>query len=192
MCSHFTGPGMDGLDTRQSCTNGVAQLNGAGYHAFNDVGTTAYMAMGPGYAQDDAIWALFGHSNAGFMTTYNSVSGQTVLSVVSGMGSPCSSPNACLNNYTFAQLHRIRLMLWGGCYTANSWNGYRLPQVAVNKGVDASIGWSGEVYWPHMDLWTQSFFWYSGNPPTLLAAVSLGFSLAAAFPICCGDLPHTV
>jgi hypothetical protein len=168
-CSWFTGSGMDGLDTRQSCLNAATVLTSAGYHSFqNTGGPSAATVMSGGYAQSDAIWALFGHSNAGFMTTYNSSTGQTVLSVRAGIGSSCTGNNACLDQFTTTQLGRIKLMIFGGCYTANAYNGldasYKLPyQVSHYRGVDAAVGWTAETSWPHMDRWIQAFFQSTGT-----------------------------
>lgn len=175
-CSWFTGAGWDGLDTRQACTNGKNELAAAGYTAFaNNNGSSANQVMGPGWAQDDAIWALFGHANAGFMTTYNATVGRTDLAAQPGISGNCTGSNACLTNYTTTQLHAIKVMIFGGCYTANSPNGtsaYILPYQAVHyRGVDAAVGWSHTVSWPHMDQWTKSFFHFTGSngvPPTLL------------------------
>ena len=157
VCTHYSGSG--GLDTRQSCTNAVTRLNTGGYFGFNDVGVSAYTAMGSGYAQDDAIWAMFGHGGPGQITTEISGGAWTYLNAVSGLGMPCTSPHTCLyDNYSWSQLHKIRLMIFGGCHTAETRNGYNLPSTAVGKGVDAAVGWTGEIYWPHMDTWTDGYF----------------------------------
>ena len=141
----------------------VLQLTAAGYHSFNDYNTTPYAAMGSGYAQDDAVWAMFGHGNAGYITTPTGV-----LRSNPNIDSPpasCSSPNACLSSYTLSQIHGIRMMMFGSCYSAVSRNGYLLPYVAVHdKGVDSSVGWSNEIYFPGpMSQWASSFFWDTGN-----------------------------
>jgi hypothetical protein len=169
-CSFFDGSaGLGAMDTTPACRNGQAQLNAAGYNAYaNTGGPSASTVMGPGWAQSDAIWAIFGHANAGFITTYNSYTGRTDLAVAPGVSGNCAGYNACLSSYTSAQLHSIKLMIFAGCETALPGGGLGnngiLPRVAVfSKGVDAAVGWSGVITWPLMNRWTQAFFQYTGQ-----------------------------
>ena len=171
ICSHF--PGTGGLDTRTSCTNASNQITSAGYHGFNDVGVTAATAMGTGYALDDAIWAMFGHANTGFIQAYSSGGATTEVTADGSIWNwGCSGGNACLSGMTVAQLGRIKLMVFGGCYTANAAGSWILPKVAVQKGVRTAIGFTNEIYWPEMDTWANWFFYYAGvgNNGTLAAA----------------------
>jgi hypothetical protein len=161
-----------GLDTQKSCTNAYNRTKAAGYAAFHDANVTAWNAMGTSYAQSDAIWGMFGHAfDYQALTTWDTTHGTTVLrydSNTGGSGQRCTSPDACLHTgYTSAQLHYIRLMIFGGCHTACPWgtctNGHssagpNLPQDAWNKGVDSAMGWDDFISWPGMDLWTDSFF----------------------------------
>jgi hypothetical protein len=179
MCYHWDGA--NGLDTRQSCTNAKARSAAAGYHAFAQANVTAEDSMGINFAQSDAIWAMFGHAcDEKCITTYDTTYGTTVLRYDANSGGtnlPCGqndNRDACFHNYTSTQLHRIRLMIFGGCHTACPWgtcqNGHtaagpNLPKDAVTgKGIDSAIGWDDFISWPHMDTWTDSFFKYGTTP----------------------------
>jgi hypothetical protein len=118
--------------------------------------------MGPSYAQSDAVWAMFGHANSGYITTPAGV-----LRADQNIDNPpapnaCGSPNACLSTSS-SNISRMRMMMFAGCYTALSRRGYILPSVAVHtKGVDSSVGWSSEIYRNELTQWTISFFNHSG------------------------------
>lgn len=169
-CSLFDGSaGLGAMDTTPACSYAQGQLTLAGYKAFaNNGGPSAATVMGPDYAQSDAIWAIFGHANPGFITTYNSATGRTDLAAAPGISGNCAGNSACLSSYTSAQLHSIKLMIFAGCETALPGGGLGnngiLPRVAVfSKLVDAAVGWSGDITWPHMNRWTWAFFQYNGT-----------------------------
>ena len=108
----------DALDTRGAGDAAVSALSSIGYNAFDNNGKTPSIAMGPSFAQDDAVWVMYGHANAGFITQV-----QGVLRADPRIDNPpssCTNPHACISNYSSAQLHGIRFMMFAGCYTANS------------------------------------------------------------------------
>jgi hypothetical protein len=152
--------GAGGLDTRQSGINMTYITIPNGYASWNDTYFTAKQSMGTSYAQSDAIWAMFGHANVGFITMYSPTYGSTVLRATG----TSSGNDATLSNYTTAQLHYIRLMVFGGCHTAGYTGGVSLQTVAYNRGVDSSVAWTGEIAWPHMDTWTYYFFAAAASP----------------------------
>lgn len=149
------------LNTTVAGSNMVTRLHGGlGYTAWNTVGSTAAGAMASGYAPDDAIWAMFGHGDPGYVTTYNSGTQTTTLYASSALpGAICSYPHACLSQFTWSQLHQIRLMAFVGCHTAQSAGGANLPSYAYNTlGVDSTIGFNDTVYVPQMQDWSDTFF----------------------------------
>jgi hypothetical protein len=165
MCSQYP----DGTNTTPSCLNNLTdnafyQVQAAGYRTFADIGVSVASSMGPSYAQSDAIWLMVGHANAGEITTYTGTT-ETYMTAAAGGRYSCTAPNACLNNYTSSQIHGIKIMIFAGCYTSNasSQTGYRLPAVAVSKGVDSAIGWSGLLDNLHVPTWTRNFFYYPGK-----------------------------
>jgi hypothetical protein len=167
--SHYAGTG--GLDTRQSGTKMVNRLGGHGWLASNDVGITAATSVAQYYAPDDAVWEMFGHAGAGGISTYNTgVGGWTWLFATSAVGS-CASPNACLTG-RYSALHQVRNMAFVGCDSADSSHGYDLLTTAyTTDGVDSALGFSGTIYWPMGDQWSDSYnFWPTFNSESVSAA----------------------
>jgi hypothetical protein len=132
------------------------------YHSFSTNPANAKTAMGSSYAQSDAIWWMLGHGGVGFITTYNTTNDTTVINVSSQVpGSDCGHNNACLTDYTWSQMHDIRLMVFQGCHSgAQLSNGDSLPKRAYNNlGVDSSIGWLDLIYVgvSISDVWAHYF-----------------------------------
>ncbi len=162
MWGHWPGP--TGLDTTGTMNVVKGQL--VGYNAFSTNPYDARTAMGSGYAQNDAIWWMAGHANVGFMTTYNATNGSTVIWTSGSVGGAnCAATHStCLTNYTSTQMHRIRLMVFHGCYSGSAIsNGDSLPKRAyTNLGVDSSIGFSQEVGFSNLtsDYWAGQMTYY--------------------------------
>lgn len=166
MWAHF--PGTGGLDTTTSMNYVRAGANALGYHGFSTNPSSVPASMGSSYAQSDAIWWMAGHGAAGIIQSYNSTMGWGSLYVSSNAPgfSSCGSPNDCLTDYTSTQMHRIRLMVFQGCDTADPTpNGDRLPKRAYNNlGVDSSLGFTETIWfgsWP--DHWADYFMFYSAT-----------------------------
>lgn len=149
------------LDTTNACTLAAANLSTyGGYHSFCTNPVDADVAMGSSYAQSDAIWFMAGHGNIGIITTYNTTHSTTYVAISSSVPqASCSSPNTCLTNYTLAEMHGIRLMVFEGCDTgATIANGDSLPKRATsNLGVDSAVGFSGTIYFPQGERWANIF-----------------------------------
>lgn len=169
--------GTNGLDTRATATWMKTKLGAAGYHAYMTSSVTAAQMMGTSYAQADAAWAVFGHSNAGFMQLYRST-GSSVLRATSAMGS-CAAPDDCVSDYTNGQIGRMKLMVFGGCYTGlsgKSSGAYEanLGFAAVDgAGVSTAIGFADKIYWPPMDKWSQVFWGDLATGHTVVHALDL-------------------
>ena len=157
--SHY--PGTGGLDTTGSGAKMKSRMATAGYTSFNTINTSSASAIGAGNAQDDAVWAMFGHAGAGGISTYYpSIGNWTWLFANSAVGS-CASPNACLQTVGFTKLHKIRLALFAGCETADTSHGVDLLTMAYSTvGMDSAVGFSDLIYWPMADQWTDSFFFW--------------------------------
>lgn len=100
-----------------------------------------------------------GHANQGFITFYNPTNGSTVLRADASTGG-CDGVSRCLSKQDKALFHDIRLMVFGGCHTAEPWgDAHTLQAVAKNTlGVDSSIAFLGLISWPAMDYWSDGFF----------------------------------
>ncbi len=65
-------------------------------------------------------------------------------------------------------------MMFAGCYTANSKNGYRLPSVAVSKGVDSAMGWSHEIWFNGwIEEWSTIFFTQAAARTNILDSANI-------------------
>jgi len=156
--SHW--PGGGGLDTGGFVADVAPYLNAGGYEAWQDSGSTAAISMSTYYAQSDAVWAMYGHGGPGFVTQYNSTYGNSVLNASPGVpGSSCTSPNDCISNYSYSQLHAIRLMVFWGCETGQTVNGVNILNTVTGLGVDSSIAWSGVLYTNQGRVWNSAFFY---------------------------------
>jgi hypothetical protein len=143
------------LQTDEAAHRLSDQLQGSGYERYVDMNKTARMSMGTAYAQSDAIWVHFGHSQAGAATFCNqpfTANCYTWLYANTAQGT-CPEPNACLSTYT-SQIRDIRLMLFAGCHSGldgkpGTLQDANLLDVArVVDGVDNAYGFSALVYWP--------------------------------------------
>jgi hypothetical protein len=141
------------LNTIPAATNFYNNLSST-YHRFLNQNSTATTAMGSAYAQSDAIWADFGHGNAGFIqfcSPPNGATCSTSLSANSGVGIGCGSPNDCLSDYP-TQIHHIKYMLFAGCHTAIDANsgapnaGNLVKQAVYTEGVDSALGFRDLIY----------------------------------------------
>jgi hypothetical protein len=184
MWAHF--PGSGGLDTTNTINLMKAGANSLGYHGFSTNPSTMPSSMGAGYAQSDAIWWMAGHGGAGVIQSYNPTNGWGSLYVSSNSPfySSCSAPNDCLTDYSSTSMHRIRLMVFQACDSADATpNGDRLPKRAViNLGVDSSLGFTeliGAAAWP--DRWSEFFFDYADTKNVVdSAAAAAGVIYAGA------------
>jgi hypothetical protein len=184
MWAHF--PGTGGLDTTNTINLVKAGANGLGYQGFSTNPSSIPASMGASYAQSDAIWWMAGHGAAGMIQSYNSTIGWGSLYVSSNapFWSSCGSPNDWLTDYTSTQMHRIRLMVFQACETADPTpNGDRLHKRAKqNLGVDSSLAFSELIFfssWP--DRWSEFFFDYADTKNVIdSAAAAAGVIYAGA------------
>ena len=167
------GNGYTNLDTRGSSEHFSSRMGTAGYNNFTDQNRTATTAMGPMYAQSDAVWAFFGHAlqtgptSGGGGVMFCDADGlpcqigsaSTWLwanSVVAGdVNHTCSAPDKCVAGST--GLSDIKFMLFAGCFTAQDehpgtlHNGNIVKVAHVQQQVDNVWGFTGEVTWPPGD-----------------------------------------
>ncbi len=134
-----------------------------GYSAFR-ANVSTLTAIGDSYGWDDAVWAFYGHANAGLMQMVVGTADTYLYANQASLpsGSTCGvSKAACLSTPGFTKLHDVRFMLFGGCHTANvPSSGISLQQGAYNVGVDSSLAFSDYIY-PNgavWKLWNQTFF----------------------------------
>ena len=175
----FGSTGWGDLDTRTTANRFYTSLSGH-YTKFLTYNTTVWVAMGPEFAQSDAIWANFGHGGPGFISWCQpgrSGGCSTHLRANSSVGS-CTGDGACLDpNYTpnYTSIKRIRLMVFAGCRTAQ---GVNLPYTAYSKsGVNSTVGfwdyiWFGGLL-PGDLIWAQKFPVYLNQHYTVGQAASL-------------------
>ncbi len=161
MWAHF--PGENGLYTKGTMDYVKSNLTPQ-YDAFSTNPDSAHQAMGQYYAKSDAIWWMAGHAAAGLIQTYNSTNGYTTIySGPNVPGADCASPNACLADYAWSDMHDINLMVFMGCHSGSQPpTGARLPKKAHDYlGVDASIGWDETIYFSRdtSDWWVNDFTW---------------------------------
>ena len=143
MWAHF--PGANGLDTTGTMGNVRAGFS-PGYNVYSTNASSARVAMGTSYAQNDAIWWMAGHGAAGLIQTYNSTNGTTNV-WVSNTSANCASPNTCLTLYTSTQMHRIRLAVFMGCDTGDpNGSGDTLQKrMYSNLGADSAIAFTKTI-----------------------------------------------
>ncbi len=170
-------PDGNGLDTRAAALWMKTKLGTTGYSAFTAYGVSAYTSMAASYAQSDAVWAMFGHGNGGFITQWASATSTVLHAIPNGSAYSCSSPHACLSDYSGGKISKMKLMVFGGCHSASSAN-YSLPydqnlgNAAIGMGVDSALGFGGLIYWPPIDKWSEAFFGYLAAGKTVSYAAA--------------------
>jgi hypothetical protein len=169
------------LNTYEAATDAFNNLSSAGYYTWNNENTDAVTAMGLLYAQSDAVWADFGHGGPGYITFCNLPLGSNCTSVLRGdsrVGRCSGGGDTCLSNYG-TRIHRIKLMVFAGCHTAqNQTNTPNLVDYSVDtNGVDSAIGFRDLVYFGGFthpgETWSQSFFTYLRQGYTVSQAQSM-------------------
>ena len=165
-----------GVDFTPSAVDFVSIVGAHGYTAFK-ANVSTFTAIGDANGWDDAVWAFYGHANAGFMQMVVGADSTYLYANQASLpsGSTCGAGRAaCLSGPGFAKLHDVRFMLFAGCHTANVGStGISLQQGANNVGVDSSLAFSNYIY-PNgavWKLWNQTFFTATtANGQTVLAA----------------------
>ncbi len=118
------------------------------------------------HANDDAVWAFFGHGREGAVLFYHSDTGEyselVANTQIDALGG--SVTREVLTYTPWQELHDLRLMVFAGCYTANdaapgTLDDGNIGRVAVmRKYVDAIIAFQDLIYWPYMNTWADAFF----------------------------------
>jgi hypothetical protein len=166
-------PGTGGLDTTN--TMNLAKQGLEPEYKASSINPASAKASMLTYAVHDAIWWMAGHAGTGFITTYNATNGTTVVNVSNQVpGSSCAGKNACLTDYTFEEMHDIRVMVFQGCDSGKTLaNGDALHKRAKQVlGVDASVAFGAIIYFSAntSDVWSFHFANYGRLPTTVLGA----------------------
>lgn len=156
MWAHF--PGQGGLDTTHTINLAEDYFDQLGYNGFSSNPGSVPLTMGNAYAQSDAIWWMAGHGEAGMIQSYSGTTWGTLYASSTSPGATCGAPNDCMTDYTSTQMHRIRLMVFQGCFTAlPSGSNARLTKKAYDVwGVDSSVGFNDEIFFTNFsDHWSE-------------------------------------
>ena len=183
--------GANGLDTRTAAANAFNQLSAAGYAAHDTVNTDVWTAMSD--AQSDAVWVNFGHGAAdgqpgGWISWYDPAYSPTTLVLRANQNvGPCTGSGTCLKTNVGTTIHRVRLMVVGGCNSGTNGAGSdaqhsNLVTTAVQyDGVDSSIGFSHEIMFgggsQPAENWSNSFFYDLRQGATVAAAQSYALTI---------------
>lgn len=157
----------DGLDTRLSATAFRDAARSAGYTGTSyTAGRSADDAWTDGL--DSGVFALFGHSNGGVFQTDEGPSDDQDPIVAAGRTQDLVPLYANLRFFTeylpYADVDDMRLLILAGCYTAQSGQLGNFNEVAVSRGIDSAISFSGLVMYPATAYGTAAGTTnYSGN-----------------------------
>lgn len=126
---------------RSAGYTGAASLNGR----------TANQAFADGKAA--AIWAFFGHSDAGILSTYDAAYNADDQYMIAGKQTdvvPLYVNTRGWSEYLpVADVDDIRLAIAAGCYTARSDAGYgSFPEAGTRLGMDSVVTFNDLVYFP--------------------------------------------
>jgi hypothetical protein len=157
----------DGLDTRLSATAFRDAARSAGYTGTSyTAGRSADDAWTDGL--DSGVFALFGHSNGGIFQTDEGPSDDQDAILAAGRTQDLLPIYANLRFFTeylpYADVDDMRLLILAGCYTSQSGQLGDFNNVAVSRGIDSAISFSGLVMYPATAYGTSpSTTNYSGN-----------------------------
>jgi hypothetical protein len=190
----MSGPMWSMVDPRADADKTVSYLTSMGYKTFDDDNnTTATQSLSGSWAQSDAVWVAFGHSNAGQIAIESGASGSPpsthIGAVVANRSvgvSPdfSSGPKAYMYDLPYHQLTKIRLMAFIGCNTGNdgapgsAYNGNLVAEAYGDQGVDSAVGFRYEIWYvPNTaDLWTDAFFHGLQSGETVSSAANDGYN----------------
>ncbi|MFF3286208.1 hypothetical protein [Streptomyces sp. NPDC003023] len=157
----------DGLDTRLSATVFRDAARSVGYAGTgHTAGRSADDAWGD--ALGSGVFALFGHSNGGVFQTDEGPSDDQDAILAAGRTQDLVPLYANLRFFTeylpYAEIDDMRLLILAGCYTAQSGQLGNFNDVAVSRGVDSAVSFTGLVMYPATTSGTAtSTTNYSGN-----------------------------
>ncbi|MEV8312248.1 PepSY domain-containing protein [Streptomyces flavidovirens] len=157
----------DGLDSRLSATAFRDAARTVGYTGTSyTAGRSADNAWTDGL--DSGVFALFGHSNGGIFQTDEGPSDDQDPILAAGRTQDLLPLYPNLRFFTeylpYADVDDMRLLILAGCYTAQSGQLGNFNEVAVSRGIDSAISFSGLVMYPATTYGTSaSTTNYSGN-----------------------------
>lgn len=185
--SHVTTVGQFGPDaneTRPAASAIATAARHAGYTgtAYTN-GRTADQAFADG--KDAAIWAFFGHSDAGILSTYDAPDNANDQYMIAGDQADVVS--LYVNTRTWSEylpavdVDDVRLAIVGGCYSARTDAGYgSFPEAGTRLGMDSVVTFNSLVYFPAYcpDCITSgNYFWdrastYLDNGTSIVTALA--------------------
>ncbi len=162
------------LNTTGAAADFVAYLS-TGYTRYTELNKTASIAMGPAYAQSDAIWVDFGHGGPGYITFCSPPNGANCTTVLRSNFDCSKTDGVCMSAYG-TSIHYIKLMVFAGCHTGNTPSGGRnlLDQAVTYNGADSAIGFTDYIYFGGGDQ--PDHYWAT----TFAHRLTVGDSLNAA------------
>jgi hypothetical protein len=186
------GPGaafLGSIDTRPSASALGAALAGLGYVSHTELAGQRPVRIKQ-EAPSAAVIAVFEHANAGIMLTHGR--GTRVCrteGLVAADGTACNGRYLGLGQLPAMSLVRTRLLIFGGCLTANtsSYGDGNLLRAATRLGVHSAIGFRGLIYnpepGPNASKETGNYFW-----SRFAYYVRRSYTIGSALHLAQGDL----
>lgn len=139
----------DGLDSRHSATRLRQATDSLGYSATGYTeGRNSTDAFHDGIRS--AVLGLFGHANAGVFEVLGGPPGEYLgAGTTTDVVSLYSNFRWWSEYIPYLEVDDMRLAIFAGCYTSNSDPAFgSWPEIANQKGVDATVTFPGLVYFP--------------------------------------------
>ncbi len=162
-------------DSRGAASAFISACSNMGYqpyHLVNNIALGSY-----NYLKSDTIWVFRGHG----LETANDVPLATIcyFNGSGGNNGHITADHSCYNAeqvYSLSFLSQNALakeqcILFIGCSTGVSCNGYNLVSMAFTKGAHFALGTTRTVYTPDSDLWTTKFFEKAKTGATIRACI---------------------
>jgi hypothetical protein len=149
------------FDTRGAASTFIEKCNSMGYTSYHFTNTSAGTAHN--YMRNDAIWVFRGHgleSNGTPLATIcffkddGSYNGYLTASTAIFNG----TQDAAISTFSKNELAQTQCVLYIGCSTGVSYNGYNLVSATFNKGAHFALGTTQTTYTNETDKWTKKFF----------------------------------
>ncbi len=165
------------FDTRGAASKFVNKCSSMGYssyHHTNDSATNAYNNL-----TTDSIWVFRGHGLEAKNThtpkagiCFSTRLGSNHGFIVADFSISHWAQDEAMTSLAANSLAEARCVLFIGCSTGISYNGFNLVDETFNKGAHFVLGTTVPTYTPQTDKWTKKFFEKADTGATIYECIS--------------------
>ena len=162
-------------DSRGAASTFTSTCSNMGYQASHWTNATALSSYNS--FSSDAIWVFRGHGledNNGVPLAaicYINGNGEDNGRIKADANILISGSSYAISSLASNALAKAQCVLYVGCSTGVSYNGFNLVSGTFSKGAHFALGTTQTVYTPNSDLWTTKFFEKAETGATIRACI---------------------